>query len=78
LSNKAQPVVGEEFLASLTAWDRTKWAETRQKYFAKGLNKTSLYLVESAAFVLSLDVSFKVKFSHNFFWGYLLKISAEI
>jgi carnitine O-palmitoyltransferase 1 len=55
LNNKATPVAGEELLASLTAWNRTKWAETRDKFFAKGTNKTSLNLVESAAFVLSLD-----------------------
>lgn len=55
LSNNATPEHGEEFLASLTAWDRTKWANAREKYFAKGANKVSLYLIESAAFVLSLD-----------------------
>lgn len=55
LENKATPVRGEEFLASLTAWDRTKWAEAREKYFSKGVNKTSLFLVEAAAFVVALD-----------------------
>lgn len=49
------PQQGEDFLASLTAWNRTKWANAREKFFAKGNNKTSLYLVESAAFVLSLE-----------------------
>lgn len=38
------------------SWERTKWAEAREKYFARGVNKTSLYLIESAAFVVSLDV----------------------
>lgn len=54
-NDKAKPTDGEEFLASLTAWDRTKWAKARERYFARGVNKTSLFLVESAAFVLSLD-----------------------
>lgn len=55
LQAKATPIHGEEFLASLTAWDRTKWAQAREKYFSRGINKTSLYLIESAAFVVSLD-----------------------
>lgn len=44
----------EKFLASLTAWDRTKWAETRDKYFSKGTNKLSLDMVESAIFFMHL------------------------
>uniref|UniRef100_A0A182WA64 carnitine O-palmitoyltransferase n=1 Tax=Anopheles minimus TaxID=112268 RepID=A0A182WA64_9DIPT len=52
-AEKPQP--GEEMLASLTAGDRTKWAQIRQTVFAKGVNRTSLHTVESAAFVLSLD-----------------------
>uniref|UniRef100_A0A182SKJ0 carnitine O-palmitoyltransferase n=1 Tax=Anopheles maculatus TaxID=74869 RepID=A0A182SKJ0_9DIPT len=52
-AEKPQP--GEELLASLTAGDRTKWAQVRQTVFAKGVNRTSLHTVESAAFVLSLD-----------------------
>lgn len=55
LKSNDKPQQGEDFLASLTAWDRTKWANAREKFFAKGENKTSLFLVESAAFVLSLD-----------------------
>lgn len=55
LNTKAAPTDGEEYLASLTAWDRTKWANAREKYFSKGANKVSLFLMESAAFVLSLD-----------------------
>lgn len=65
LEQKAQPLEGEELLASLTAWDRTKWAMTRERYFVKGTNKTSLYAVESAAFVLSLDVSSDVSSRKN-------------
>ncbi|XP_055635447.1 carnitine O-palmitoyltransferase 1, liver isoform isoform X2 [Toxorhynchites rutilus septentrionalis] len=55
LNSTAKPQVGEELLASLTAGDRTKWAKIRESVFAKGPNKTSLHLIESAAFVLSLD-----------------------
>lgn len=53
--SEEKPQPGEELLASLTAGDRTKWAQIRQTVFAKGVNRTSLHTVESAAFVLSLD-----------------------
>lgn len=55
LKLQATPLHGEEFLAALTAMERTKWANAREKYFSRGVNKTSLYLIESAAFVVSLD-----------------------
>lgn len=55
LKSKATPLHGEEFLAALTAMERTKWALARGKYFTRGVNKTSLHLIESAAFVVSLD-----------------------
>jgi carnitine O-palmitoyltransferase 1, liver isoform len=55
LESKAQPLHGEEFLAALTAWERSKWAGARERYFSHGSNKTSLFLIESAAFVVSLD-----------------------
>lgn len=55
LNSSDKPQAGEEQLASLTAGDRTKWAKVRESVFAKGVNKTSLHLIESAAFVLSLD-----------------------
>ncbi|KAG4077465.1 hypothetical protein HA402_002892 [Bradysia odoriphaga] len=45
----------ERNLASLTAMDRTKWAETRLKHFSSGVNKASLHAIESAAFFMSLD-----------------------
>lgn len=44
----------EKYLASLTAWDRTKWAETRNKFFASGVNKASLDAIESSAFFFNL------------------------
>lgn len=46
---------GEKYLASLTSWERPKWAETRDKYFSKGINKKALRIIESAAFVMVLD-----------------------
>ncbi|XP_058815518.1 carnitine O-palmitoyltransferase 1, liver isoform isoform X1 [Topomyia yanbarensis] len=55
LHSHDKPQPGEELLASLTAGDRTKWAKVRESVFAKGVNKTSLHLIESSAFVLSLD-----------------------
>ncbi|XP_055542351.1 carnitine O-palmitoyltransferase 1, liver isoform isoform X2 [Wyeomyia smithii] len=55
LHSSDKPQVGEELLASLTAGDRTKWAKIRESVFAKGVNKTSLHLIESSAFLLSLD-----------------------
>lgn len=55
LNNNAVPLPHEEKVASLTATDRTKWAEARQAFFSKGLNKTALHTVESAAFFVSLD-----------------------
>lgn len=53
----------EEFLGSLTAWDRTKWAETRNKYFSKGVNKTSLDCIENSIFFFNLhDKPFDMDF----------------
>lgn len=45
----------ETYLASLTAWNRTKWAYAREKHFSTGVNKVSLQAIESAAFFLILD-----------------------
>ncbi|XP_037811824.1 carnitine O-palmitoyltransferase 1, liver isoform isoform X1 [Lucilia sericata] len=55
LNSKATPLPGEEHLAALTAWNRSKWAEARNTYFSRGVNRVSLNTVESAAFVVSLD-----------------------
>ncbi|KAG4073892.1 hypothetical protein HA402_014097 [Bradysia odoriphaga] len=56
LNNKsAVPSPGEEHLAALTAWERQKWAHIRDTVFRQGLNRVSLHIIESAAFVLSLD-----------------------
>jgi carnitine O-palmitoyltransferase 1, liver isoform len=45
----------EKNLAALTALNRTKWAEARQKFFSEGVNQTSLHEIESSAFVVVLD-----------------------
>ena len=45
----------ETYLASLTAWNRTKWAQVRDKHFSSGINKSSIEIIESAAFLLILD-----------------------
>ena len=51
----SEPLAGEEKLAALTAGYRTHWAETRRKFFSKGVNKQSLDLIEKSAFVVILD-----------------------
>lgn len=55
MNSKSEPLPSEERLASLTAWNRTKWAEVRDSLFNKGINAESLRTIESAAFVLALD-----------------------
>ncbi|XP_076172764.1 carnitine O-palmitoyltransferase whd isoform X2 [Ptiloglossa arizonensis] len=55
LDDKSEPSDGEEKLAALTAGERPAWANAREEYFAKGVNKASLDLVEKAAFVVVLD-----------------------
>lgn len=55
LDDPVEPSEGESHLAVMTAANRTTWAETRQKYFSKGVNKSSLDVIEKAAFVLVLD-----------------------
>jgi carnitine O-palmitoyltransferase 1, liver isoform len=46
---------GEKHLGALTAWNRTKWAQARDKYFSKGINKSSLQVIESAVFFVHLS-----------------------
>ncbi|XP_076640143.1 carnitine O-palmitoyltransferase whd isoform X1 [Colletes latitarsis] len=55
LDDKSEPSDGEVKLAALTAGERTAWANARETYFAKGVNKASLDLIEKAAFVVVLD-----------------------
>jgi len=55
LDDDSTPSEGEEKLAALTAGERTAWAQARNDFFAKGVNKASLDLIEKAAFVVVLD-----------------------
>lgn len=55
LDDDSVPAKGEERLAALTANERSTWAETRKKFFFKGVNRQSLDAVEKAAFVVALD-----------------------
>ncbi|XP_076237733.1 carnitine O-palmitoyltransferase whd isoform X2 [Calliopsis andreniformis] len=55
LNDKSEPSEGEEKLAALTAGERPTWAKAREEFFAKGVNKASLDLIEKAAFVVALD-----------------------
>lgn len=55
LEDTSSPAVGEEKLASLTAGERTAWANTRSEFFFKGTNRTSLDAIEKSAFVVTLD-----------------------
>lgn len=55
LDDTSTPSDGEEKLAALTAGERTVWAQAREEFFAKGLNKASLDIIEKAAFVVALD-----------------------
>lgn len=54
-STDNNPAIGEERLAALTAGDRKIWANARNSQFNKGVNRTSLHAIESAAFIISLD-----------------------
>ena len=49
------PTVAEASIAALTGEDRTVWANVRSEFFATGLNRQSLDMIERAVFVLSLD-----------------------
>lgn len=55
LQETSQPSAGEEKIASLTAGERTAWANARSEFFFKGTNRTSLDAIEKSAFVVVLD-----------------------
>lgn len=55
LDDDSTPSIGEEKLAALTAGERTTWARARAEHFSKGVNKTSLDIIEKSAFVVALD-----------------------
>lgn len=54
LRSNSKSTHAEQYLASLTAWNRTKWAETRKNFFSSGVNKASLECIESSAFFFNL------------------------
>lgn len=50
------PSEGEEYISALTALDRASWAKIREeKLMSNPLNKQSLKVIESAAFVVTLE-----------------------
>ncbi|CAH1113236.1 unnamed protein product [Psylliodes chrysocephalus] len=55
LDDESEPLPGEEQLAALTAGERTHWATIRMQLFNKGVNRTSLDVIEKAAFAVTLD-----------------------
>lgn len=55
IDDKSEPYPNEEKLAALTAGERTHWANVRRNIFNKGINKTSLDVIEKAAFAVTLD-----------------------
>lgn len=55
LDDMSEPAESEEKLAALTAGERKPWAEVRNEYFAKGINKASLDIIEKSAFIVVLD-----------------------
>jgi carnitine O-palmitoyltransferase 1 len=59
---------GEEFVAALTAWDRPKWAQVRDKYFTSGPNRLSINEIDTAAFMVVLEdepYEFSIKSNPN-------------
>lgn len=73
MDDKSDTSKCETYLGALTAGDRIPWAQARNKYFSKGVNKSSLAAIEKAAFVVILDdesyeitpVRFKIFISHR-------------
>jgi len=55
IDDTKEPSESEKHIAALTAGDRVPWAQARNKYFSKGINRTSLDVIEKAAFVLILE-----------------------
>lgn len=46
LNSKVEPQPGEEKLASLTALERTKWAQARNAHFNRGImHKPKLFIL---------------------------------
>jgi carnitine O-palmitoyltransferase 1 len=56
VNDKDDPVDGEEFIPALTTLDRASWAKIREsKLMSDPINKKSLKIIESAAFVVVLE-----------------------
>ena len=53
--NNEEVSTAELHLPAVTAADRTTWAEIRKTHFSAGVNRSSLEVVESAAFIMVLD-----------------------
>ena len=45
---------GEMHLAALTGADRKFWAETREEFFMKGVNRTSMDIIEKVSWYATL------------------------
>ena len=54
VDDTSDPAKGEERLAALTAGDRVPWAKARVQYFSKGVNKTSLDMIEKVIEVVEV------------------------
>ncbi|KAF7232667.1 hypothetical protein EG68_08580, partial [Paragonimus skrjabini miyazakii] len=64
----------EAKLAALTAGPRDSWAIARSTFFSRGVNRTSLDVIERAAFFLSLDdEQLDVDLESSSGWSYLGK-----
>ena len=55
LNDPTEPEGSEGIIPILTASDRTTWANARNTYFANGINKESLDIIETAAFFVVLE-----------------------
>ncbi|GAU97629.1 hypothetical protein RvY_08895 [Ramazzottius varieornatus] len=55
LEDTSPPQPGEAMLAALTAGERKTWAQMRNSYFTRGVNRVSLETIERGAFFLCLD-----------------------
>lgn len=53
--NPARP--GEDSVAALTGWHRTRWAEARKQFFHEGVNRQSLAVIERAMTVMVLETN---------------------
>ena len=64
IDDESQGTNCEKYLAALTAGDRVPWAQTREKYFSKGLNKSSLSIIEKVIYIFKNEFQ-PLKKSHK-------------